>query len=80
MPHLSPVELLIIFGIVVAIFGAGKLASLGGALGKGVKDFRTAVKDNNDKAAAEAKADETVKPVSVQPAADVEKSENQGNE
>ena len=43
MPHLGPTELIIILVIVIAIFGAGKLASLGGALGKGVKDFRNAV-------------------------------------
>ena len=36
-------ELLVILLIVVAIFGAGKIASLGGALGKGVSDFRKAM-------------------------------------
>ncbi|MHB1293374.1 MAG: twin-arginine translocase TatA/TatE family subunit [Anaerolineae bacterium] len=45
MPHLGPTELIIILVIVILIFGGGKLASLGGALGKGVKDFRSAVKD-----------------------------------
>ncbi len=43
--RLGPWELIIILLIVIAVFGAGKLASLGGALGKGVKDFRAAVKD-----------------------------------
>lgn len=54
MPHFGVWELVIILVIVIAIFGAGKLGSLGGAFGKGVKDFRSAVKD--DKADAEAKA------------------------
>ena len=45
MPNLGPTELLIILLIVIAIFGAGKLASLGGALGKGVRDFRAAIKE-----------------------------------
>lgn len=49
----GPVELLIILAIVIAIFGAGKLASLGGALGKGVKDFRSAVKDPDEKSETE---------------------------
>ena len=47
MPNLGPTELIIILVIVVAIFGAGKLANLGGALGKGVSDFRSAVRDAN---------------------------------
>jgi sec-independent protein translocase protein TatA len=48
-------ELLIVLLIVVAVFGAGKIASLGGALGKGVSDFRKAMgsedkgKEPNDK-------------------------------
>jgi sec-independent protein translocase protein TatA len=44
MPKIGPWELVIILVIVIAIFGAGKLAGLGGALGKGVKEFRDAVK------------------------------------
>jgi len=44
MPKIGPWELIIILVIVIAIFGAGKLAGLGGALGKGVKEFRDAVK------------------------------------
>jgi len=47
MPQLGPWELIIILVIVIAIFGAGKLAGLGGALGRGVKDFKTAVKDED---------------------------------
>jgi len=43
--RLGPLELVIILAIIIAIFGAGKLASLGGALGKGVKDFKAAVKE-----------------------------------
>ena len=61
----GPWELVIILVIVIAIFGAGKLGSLGGALGRGVKDFRSAVKTDDksqdeavDKAAA-ADKDET---------------------
>ncbi|MCE5258132.1 MAG: twin-arginine translocase TatA/TatE family subunit [Chloroflexi bacterium] len=42
---IGPLELVIILLIVIAIFGAGKLASVGGSIGKAVKDFRTAVKE-----------------------------------
>jgi sec-independent protein translocase protein TatA len=40
MPHFGPWELLLIFGIVVIIFGVGKLPELGGALGRGIREFR----------------------------------------
>ena len=35
-------ELLIILLIIVVIFGAGKLANVGGALGKSIREFRKA--------------------------------------
>jgi sec-independent protein translocase protein TatA len=43
-------ELIIVLGIVVIIFGAGKLADLGGALGKGIREFREQTKPDEDKA------------------------------
>jgi sec-independent protein translocase protein TatA len=39
-------ELIIILVIVVVIFGAGRLSGIGGALGKGIRDFRSATKDD----------------------------------
>jgi sec-independent protein translocase protein TatA len=39
MPGLGPVELIIILTIVVVVFGAGRLSDLGGALGKGIREF-----------------------------------------
>jgi sec-independent protein translocase protein TatA len=49
---LGPFELLIILAIIIAIFGAGKLAGIGGALGGSIREFRKSVRD-----------DETVKTV-----------------
>lgn len=40
MPSLGPWELAIILLIVIIIFGVGKLPEIGGALGKGIKEFR----------------------------------------
>lgn len=40
-------ELLIILVIVIAIFGAGRLAGIGGALGGGIREFKKAVKDDD---------------------------------
>ncbi len=45
MPNLGPTELIIILVIVMVIFGAGKLPSIGGALGKGIKEFKSATKE-----------------------------------
>ncbi len=45
MPNLGTTELIIILVIVVLIFGAGKLSTIGGALGKSVKEFRSASKE-----------------------------------
>jgi len=45
LPHVGPTELIIILIIVIIIFGAGKLPEIGGALGKGIKEFRQASKE-----------------------------------
>jgi sec-independent protein translocase protein TatA len=47
MPNLGPTELILILLIVVVVFGAGKLSEIGGALGKGIREFRNATKDEN---------------------------------
>ena len=43
-------ELLVIFGVVVLLFGAKQLPKLGGAVGESIKNFRKGIKDK-DKAA-----------------------------
>lgn len=45
MPNLGPTELIIILVIVIIIFGAGKLPEIGGALGKGIREFKAATKE-----------------------------------
>ncbi len=42
----GPTELILVLVIVVIIFGVGKLPEVGGALGKGIKEFRQATKDD----------------------------------
>ncbi len=42
-------ELLIIAFVVVLIFGVGRLPEVGGALGKGIREFRHATKDDEKK-------------------------------
>ena len=50
-------ELLIILTIVVLLFGAKKIPDLAAGLGKGIKNFKKAVKDDDDK--IESKEEET---------------------
>ncbi|MCD6289149.1 MAG: twin-arginine translocase TatA/TatE family subunit [Anaerolineae bacterium] len=47
MPNLGPMELIIILVIVLAIFGAGRLPELGGAIGRGIRDFRAAMREED---------------------------------
>lgn len=40
-------ELIIVLVIVIIVFGVGRLPEIGGALGRGIKEFRTSVKDES---------------------------------
>jgi sec-independent protein translocase protein TatA len=45
MPGLGSIglpELLIVLVIIIIVFGVGKLPEIGGALGKGIREFRAA--------------------------------------
>ncbi len=41
-------ELIIILVVALVIFGPGRLPEIGGALGKGIKDFRKAIENKGD--------------------------------
>lgn len=45
MPSLGLPELLLVLLIVVIIFGVGRLPEIGGALGKSIREFRRATKE-----------------------------------
>ena len=45
---IGPIELVIILAIVIAIFGAGKLAGIGSALGQSVREFRATARELNE--------------------------------
>jgi sec-independent protein translocase protein TatA len=51
-------ELLIILVIILIIFGVGKLPEIGSALGKGIKNFKKSVSDNNDTTGTSVKKEE----------------------
>ena len=41
-------ELLVIMVIVLIIFGAGKLPEIGGAIGKGIKNFKKSIHEGDE--------------------------------
>lgn len=45
---LGTTELIIILILVLVIFGAGKLPQVGGALGKGLRNFKEGIKDSDE--------------------------------
>jgi sec-independent protein translocase protein TatA len=50
----SGTELLIIFGIIVLLFGAKKIPDLAKGLGKGIKNFKSEMKDIDEEVAQDA--------------------------
>ena len=50
---LQPTHLILILIIVLVIFGPGKLPEIGGALGKGLNEFKQSVNGASDQAAKE---------------------------
>ena len=45
----QPLHLLLIIGIALLLFGPSKFASLGKGLGEGIRNFKAAMKDGEDK-------------------------------
>ena len=58
---LSPVHLVIILVIVLVLFGPGKLPDLGKGLGKGIREFKDALKGGMDNSAAKKDKEEEPK-------------------
>jgi len=54
---LGPMELVLILVIVLIIFGAGRLPEIGSGIGKGIKNFKTSLKDT-EKEKIEGKEDD----------------------
>lgn len=44
---IGPFELIIILVIVLLVFGVGRLPEVGGAIGRGIREFRNAAKDDD---------------------------------
>ena len=58
--RLGTTEIILIVVLALVLFGGGKLAGVGKALGKSIKDFKNEVKDDKaEEKAKEDKKDET---------------------
>ena len=49
MELFSPTHILLILGIALLLFGPSKFASLGKGLGEGIRNFKSAVKEEEPK-------------------------------
>jgi sec-independent protein translocase protein TatA len=70
MGNLGFGEILLILGVAVLLFGAGRIADIGKGLGQGIRNFKQGLKEANE---LDEKKDEKklpVKTVEVLPAAD----------
>ncbi|MGD8339567.1 MAG: twin-arginine translocase TatA/TatE family subunit [Gammaproteobacteria bacterium] len=70
---ISPIQLLIIFGIVILIFGTAKLKNFGGDLGGAIKGFKKAM--NEDEEPSKPSADDDAKQIETDGKPDAEFSE-----
>lgn len=50
--HMGPMELLVVLAIVLIIFGVGKLPTIGSAMGKAVRGFRSEAEGGEPEASA----------------------------
>jgi sec-independent protein translocase protein TatA len=64
---IGPTELILVLLIVVIVFGVGRLPEVGGALGKGIRDFKKGLGSGEEK---DKKAKEEAKEGEAQEAAD----------
>ena len=67
MDLFAPWHLLIILLIILVIFGPSKLGDIGGALGKGIKDFKRAMNEPDESSKATAPKPEEPKATDVKP-------------
>jgi sec-independent protein translocase protein TatA len=55
MRSIGPMELVVILGIAMLLFGGKKIPELAKGLGEGIRNFKTALKDEKDEKVEEKK-------------------------
>lgn len=48
LPNLGPMEILLLFLIVILLFGASRLPQIGRGLGEGIRNFKKGIKSASD--------------------------------
>ena len=69
-------EMLIILAIVVLLFGAKKIPDLAKGMGRGIKDFKKAIKDDEEEPKEIAKKETDAVEAKIEEKTEVKKSEN----
>ena len=46
MGRLGPMEIVLILGVALLLFGAGRIADIGKGLGEGIRNFKKGIKDD----------------------------------
>jgi len=69
MDLFAPTHLVVLLLVILIIFGPSKLGDVGGALGKGIRDFKRAINEPESIAAPVAKAADVAKVEAVDNAA-----------
>lgn len=59
MPSIGPTELIIIFAIILLLFGVGRIGKIGKELGTGIRSFRDGISGKDEKGKAEKEETET---------------------
>jgi sec-independent protein translocase protein TatA len=58
MFHLGTTELIILLVIVLLLFGVGRISKIAGEMGKGIKAFRSSIKDSEEESPVEISKDQ----------------------
>jgi sec-independent protein translocase protein TatA len=69
MDLFAPTHLLLLLLVILIVFGPSKLGDVGGALGKGIRDFKRAINEPESIAAPVAKAADVARVEAVDKAA-----------
>lgn len=59
MGKIGPLELVLIFAVILLVFGPSKLPQIGAAIGKGIREFKNASKDIKSQLEVDLDADST---------------------
>ncbi|XXX74267.1 twin-arginine translocase TatA/TatE family subunit [Sorangium sp. So ce134] len=70
MGRIGPLEIALLIGLALLLFGAGRIADIGKGIGEGIRNFKKGIRDDEEEDAAkqlppkpDAKEEDTQKPV-----------------